>query len=87
MIRDILSIRKAECRYCITDDTPFLFCGDPVAEGSSYCEDHHELCHAGEGRNIRDVESMIHSVDHSAANRVATAPVIVPVDVQMRGVK
>jgi hypothetical protein len=63
MIRDILSIRAGECRFCITDDTPFFFCGDPVQPESSYCPEHHAVCHNGYGREVAALEAMIRKHD------------------------
>lgn len=92
MIRDILSIRPGECRYCVTPDSPFLFCGEPVAEledgsKSSYCVPHHRLCHAGFGREIAAIESMIYGMDGSIKRAAADHPNTVPVDDFVRGVK
>jgi hypothetical protein len=85
MIRDILTIRSHECRYCVTDDTPFLFCGEPAIVGSSYCEEHHELCHHGYGLQVGVLENMIHGVEHSVVRRPSEAPSkIVPVDEYVR---
>jgi len=36
-------IGRGQCRYPYGDG-PFLFCGHPVHEGSSYCMAHHDLC-------------------------------------------
>jgi hypothetical protein len=35
------------CRYPLggPKDPPRLFCGAPSKDGSSYCEEHHTLCH------------------------------------------
>jgi GcrA cell cycle regulator len=40
----LAELENNECRYPVTDDAPFLFCGQPQAEGSSYCAHHHHLC-------------------------------------------
>lgn len=37
-------LEKNDCRYPVTEDRPFLFCGQPKAEGSSYCAHHHHKC-------------------------------------------
>jgi hypothetical protein len=39
------NLRKNHCRYAVTDDAPYFFCGAPKTEGSSYCEHHHGVCH------------------------------------------
>lgn len=99
MIRDILSIRKGECRFCITDDTPFFFCGDPVRPESSYCPEHHAACHNGFGKDVRALEQMMVSAEHSVVRAgkpsrspegFTRAPTVdtsntTPVDVQIRG--
>jgi hypothetical protein len=33
------------CRYAVTDDAPFLFCGDVRQRKSPYCAFHHALSH------------------------------------------
>lgn len=82
MIRDILGVKG--CRYCLTDDTPFLFCNEPKMAGSSYCEDHHMVCHAGYGLQVDTLEKWINSADHSVAPRPSQPAAIVPVDEEMR---
>lgn len=44
--RDIslIDLGRGECRYPTSDDAPFLFCGHPAQEGSSYCTPHFHLC-------------------------------------------
>lgn len=39
----ILDLQKHQCRWPVTDDFPFLFCGQTRADESSYCPHHHEL--------------------------------------------
>jgi hypothetical protein len=85
MIRDILTIRRNECRYCITDDAPFLFCGEPQMDGSSYCEGHHWLCTAGYGMQVGALEKMIYNTEQTVVRRTSEPTVIVPVDEAMRG--
>lgn len=36
-------LRSNTCRFP-HGDGPYLFCGDPVQPGSSYCPHHHECC-------------------------------------------
>jgi hypothetical protein len=84
-IRDILTIRSHECRYCVTDDTPYLFCGEPAIEGSSYCEGHDILCHQGYGLQVDTLEKWIHSSEQSVVRRQSEPTVIVPVDEYVRG--
>ena len=99
MIRDILSVRRGECRFCITDDTPFLFCGDPVQPESAYCPEHHAVCHNGFGKDVGLLERIMVSAEQSVvrsgkpqrtAEGFTRAPgadpsSTTPVDVQIRG--
>lgn len=39
----VLDLEANDCRWVMTDDSPFLFCGLPKAFGSSYCADHFKL--------------------------------------------
>ena len=41
--KSLLDLEKNDCRYAYGDG-PFLFCGHPVKDGSSYCILHHHLC-------------------------------------------
>ena len=95
MFPDILSLRRGQCKFCVTDDTPFLFCGEPVREDSSYCAPHHTICHNGFGRDIAALETMMRGQEHSisykgkevrgeTSNHGGPANTI-PVDVQIRG--
>lgn len=53
------ALRSHHCRYPVTDGKPFLFCGAGKLEHSSYCPQHHLLCH----RNVEfSVESSPQSV-------------------------
>lgn len=33
-------LKPKECLWAVTDDKPFLFCGEPKIEGSAYCACH-----------------------------------------------
>lgn len=58
---DILSLRAGQCRFCTSDDTPFVFCAAPVSGESAYCAEHHALCHSGFGRVTAEaLETMIY---------------------------
>jgi GcrA cell cycle regulator len=35
---------RHHCRYPVTADAPFLFCGHPRQDKSAYCSVHHALC-------------------------------------------
>ena len=45
--RTLLELKRRDCRYPVTADSPFLFCGHPKAEGSSYCANHHHVSTRG----------------------------------------
>lgn len=99
MIRDILSVRRGECRFCVTDDTPFFFCGDPVQPESAYCPEHHAVCHNGFGKDWQLLERMMVNTEGSVsrAGKPSRSPEgftrtpgveassTTPVDVQIRG--
>jgi GcrA cell cycle regulator len=38
----LLDLEPEDCRYPVTDDSPFLFCGHQIAEGS-YCRAHYRI--------------------------------------------
>lgn len=40
----LVELEKGDCRYPVTADHPMLFCGQPKADGSSYCAHHHHKC-------------------------------------------
>ena len=39
----LVDLEPGDCRYP-TSDAPFLFCGHPKQDGSSFCTPHHHLC-------------------------------------------
>lgn len=41
----ILEVRDGLCRYPVTRDRPFLFCGHATNGDQSYCGYHHAICH------------------------------------------
>jgi GcrA cell cycle regulator len=43
--RTLEEIGQRDCRYPHGDRAPFLFCGQPVLEGSSYCAEHHGIAY------------------------------------------
>lgn len=43
-----------QCKYPTTDDAPFLFCGHPQQDKSSYCPFHHNLCWVKPQRRLPD---------------------------------
>jgi GcrA cell cycle regulator len=52
--RTIDKIALGECHYPHGDHTPFLFCGQPVQEGSWYCPHHHRLSYHRADPSRRD---------------------------------
>lgn len=38
-------LKSDQCRYPVTDDSPFFFCGHSKLETSAYCAAHHRLCY------------------------------------------
>lgn len=41
----LLDLEAGQCRFAHGDVTPFLFCGQPTKDESSYCATHHALCY------------------------------------------
>lgn len=39
----LMDLQPDSCRYAVTDETPFLFCGQPQDGVSSYCRQHHGI--------------------------------------------
>lgn len=39
----LMDLQSDSCRYAVTDETPFLFCGQPNDGVSSYCRAHHHI--------------------------------------------
>jgi GcrA cell cycle regulator len=56
---------RHHCRYPVTADAPFLFCGHIRQERSSYCSLHHALCH---------VKARQETTDHVKARRAELRP-------------
>jgi hypothetical protein len=55
------------CSYILGDDQGRHFCGQPLRPGSSYCPQHHALCHVAcgtteEAWRLREVEALAHAV-------------------------
>ena len=84
-IRDILTLRRGECKFGITDDTPFLFCGEPQAEGQVYCAGHCAVCYRGQGVDVSLLAGMIDNRDGTIRRAATDRPTVVPVDEEMRG--
>jgi GcrA cell cycle regulator len=44
----LLDLGPAQCRYALTDELPYRFCGKPTANAKEpYCPKHKALCHVG----------------------------------------
>lgn len=43
---ELFDLRAGHCRYPRGEEAPYLFCGQPVKDGSSYCEYCYSLTHA-----------------------------------------
>lgn len=39
----VLELKRNDCRWPVTADSPYLFCGHPKADGSSYCAHHNNI--------------------------------------------
>ena len=42
---EFMDLQESQCRYPHGLTSPYLFCGNPTKEDSSYCAYHHGLCH------------------------------------------
>lgn len=42
-MKPLLDLNPSDCRWPVTDDRPFLFCGEPKAPESSYCACHKRM--------------------------------------------
>lgn len=58
-------IGDGQCRYIVTEDSPFLYCGQPQKHESSYCRAHHDLCHSG--RALMAIEVLVTKTTRRAA--------------------
>jgi len=43
-MKRILDLEDGDCRFPFGESAPYLFCGDPAQEKSSYCPAHHVKC-------------------------------------------
>ena len=65
----LLQLEECQCRFPITNDTPFLFCGRKKRPGSSYCQRHHTICTSGEPKSLLPLVDFIHRTDGTVAPR------------------
>lgn len=55
------------CVFILDDGGDRRFCGEAQRQGSSYCPQHHTLCHVAcgttaEAQRLREVEALAHAV-------------------------
>jgi hypothetical protein len=43
-MKTLMELEDNDCRFPFGDSAPFLFCGDPAQDKSSYCTHHHTEC-------------------------------------------
>ena len=53
----LVDLDPCDCRYPVTDTTPFLFCGHPKTDASSYCRAHSALIRT-KPRSLSDATSL-----------------------------
>lgn len=87
-MKPLLDLNPNDCRWPVTDDRPFLFCGEPKAGAGSYCACHKRMSvsadqpvpfNSREGRRVADYLAggkARRSVAHNADQRL-------PVDTMM----
>lgn len=74
-------LRHDQCRYPVTQESPFIFCGRTRAEGSSYCARHHALCVKKKMRPIEFLAEWVNKNDlQSAPARGREADEVQPLD-------
>jgi len=56
-------LRHDQCRYPLTQEAPYVFCGRQKAGGSSYCPRHHALCITKRVRPIEFLAEWINQTD------------------------
>jgi GcrA cell cycle regulator len=59
----LVDLALNDCRYPVTGDAPFLFCGHPKMEGSSYCRPHF-------GLSLRQTRTNSEAVSQARAKRI-----------------
>jgi hypothetical protein len=47
----LIDLRDGMCKWPVSENSPFLFCGAPSVDGKSYCQ-HHLNWSVGEGTNF-----------------------------------
>ena len=63
----LLQLRPRECRYPLTQESPWLFCGRATADGRSYCDRHYKLCVRGSIRAVECLADYINRTDNMSA--------------------
>jgi hypothetical protein len=51
-MKTLLELEDGDCRYPFGESAPYLFCGDPAQDKSSYCAGHHEICFKPDHGNL-----------------------------------
>lgn len=72
MRKTILEIQDGQCRFPVTDDHPFFFCGEVTALDRVYCDVHHAICNTGFGKDPRAIEEMMRNAEHTVLRRRPT---------------
>lgn len=57
-------LSRGRCRFPVTDAPPHFFCG-ALTGGTTYCEEHHVVCHAGFGKPWQGLAGMIEAVEQT----------------------
>lgn len=50
----IQDLASSQCRWCVTADSPFLFCGQPTEQGMPYCSHHCGIAYVPPQARIRE---------------------------------
>lgn len=67
----LLDMRHDQCRYPVTQESPWVFCGREKTEHSSYCARHHKLCVK---KKVRAIEFLAEWVNHTDTMSKAVRP-------------
>lgn len=59
----LLDLAHDQCRYPVTQESPYLMCGRTKIEGSSYCLRHHKLCVKKKVRAIEFLAEWVNQTD------------------------
>lgn len=77
----LADLANNQCRYPVTQETPFVFCGREKIEHSSYCARHHKLCVKKKVRAIDFLAEWVNQMDpHSKAVKPQPEERVLPLD-------